>query len=100
MKSEIDPETIKILVPGAVLEASGDPWVVLGSLGALLEITDAIWWRFFAKLGRRWAEDERKMNQVGSKLRSRLAILAPGWPCWAQFGSFLRVPGSIFGYFF
>ena len=79
MRSEIDPQTMKILVPGAVLEPSGDltSWVVLESLGALLEISGAIWWRFLAKLGRRWAQDGRKMGQVGSKLRSRWAMIAP-----------------------
>ena len=30
MRSEIDPETINNLIPGAILEASGDP---LGGLG-------------------------------------------------------------------
>ena len=30
MRSKIDPETMKILVPGAVLDSSGDP---LGGLG-------------------------------------------------------------------
>ena len=63
-------------------------WVVLGCLGALLEIPGAIWWRFLAKLGRRWAQDGRKMGQVGSKLRPRWAMMAPRWPSWAQFGSF------------
>ena len=65
--------------------------MVLGSLGALLEISAAIWWRFLANLGRRWAQDGRKMGQVGSKLRPRWAMMAPRWPSWAQFGSFWGV---------
>ncbi len=40
------------------------------------------------------------MNQVGSKLRSRLAILAPRWPCWASVWKLFGGPGSIFSYFF
>ena len=36
-----------------------------------------VWWRFLAKLGRRWAQDGRKMGQVGSKLRPRWAMIAP-----------------------
>ena len=62
-------------------------WVVLGRLGALFEVSGAIWWRFMAKL------------QVGSKLRPRWAMIAPRWPCWAHFGSFLGGPGSILGHF-
>ena len=68
---------MKILVPGAVLEPSGDPWVVLGSLAALLEISGAIWWSFLVKLERRWVQDGRKMGQVGSRLRPRWAMIAP-----------------------
>ena len=79
MRSQIDPETIKNQAAGAVLELSGAPWVVLGCLGALLEISGAIWWRFLAKLGRRWAQDGRKMGQVG-KLRPRCAMMALRWP--------------------
>ena len=45
MKSKIDPETIKIPVPGAVLEPSGDPWVVLG-FGGASSISGAMWWSF------------------------------------------------------
>ena len=62
--------------PGAVLEPLATPWVVLGCLGALLEISGAIWWRFLAKLARRWAHDRRKMDEVGSKLRPRWAMIA------------------------
>ena len=42
-----------------------------------VQVSGAIWWRFLAKLGRRWAQDGRKMGQVGSKLRPRRAMLAP-----------------------
>ena len=76
MTSKIDPETIKIQTPGAVLEPSGDP-VVLGSLGALLEISGAIWWKNLEKLGRRWTQDGQKIGQVGGKLRPRWAMIAP-----------------------
>ena len=95
-ESKIDPETIKNQAAGAVLELSGAPWVVLGCLGALLEISGSIRSRFSVKLGRRWARDERKMNQVGSKLRPRWAMLAPRWPCWAHFGKLWLDFGSIF----
>ena len=64
MGSKIDPETIKIQAPGAVLEPSGDPWVVLGCLGVLLDDFVDI----FGEVG---AQDGRKMGQVGSKLRPR-----------------------------
>ena len=59
-----------------------------------------IWWRFLAKLGRRWAQDGRKTGQVGSKFRPRWAMMAPRSPSWAKFGSFGGGPGSIFGHFF
>ena len=75
-------------------------WVVLECLGALLEISGAIWPRCLAKLGRRWSQDGRKMGQVGSKLRPRWAMMALRWPSWAQFGSFLGGPGTTCGHFF
>ena len=83
---------------GAVLKPLATPWVVLGCLGALLEISGAMWWRFLAKFGRRWAQDGRKMVQVGSKLRPRWAMMASRWPSWAQFGSFLGGPGTTCGW--
>ena len=89
-EADIDPENMKIQVPRAVLKPSSES---LGGLGA-------IWWRFLAKLGRRWAQDGRKMGQVGSKLHPRWAMMAPRRPSWAQFGSFWGGPGSMFGYFF
>ena len=85
MESKIDPETIKIQAPGTVLEPSGDP---LGRLGVSGGGFLRIWWRFLAKLGRRWAQDGRKMGQVGSKFRPRWAMMAPRSPSWAKFGSF------------
>ena len=91
---------MKIWAPGLSWSPLATLWVVLGCLGALLEVSGAIWWRFLAKLGRRWAQDGRKMGQVGSKLRPRWAMIAPRWPCWAQFGSFWEGPGSIFHDFF
>ena len=100
MRSEIDPKTMKIQAPGAVLDHSGDPLGGLGVSGALLEFAAAIWRRFLAKLGRRWAQDGRKMGQVGSKLRPRWAMMAPRWPSWAQFGSFLGSPGTTCAHFF
>ena len=57
-------------------------------MGALLEVSDAIWRRFLAKLERRWAQDGRKMGQVGSKLRPRWAMMAPRWPSWSSLGAF------------
>ena len=77
MRFKIDPETMKIHAPGLSWSPLAKPWVVLGSLGALLEISGAIWWRFLAKLGRRWAQDGRKMGQVGCKLHPRWATITP-----------------------
>ena len=38
MESKIDPETIKIQAPGAVLEPSGDPLGGLGVSGILFRV--------------------------------------------------------------
>ena len=60
-------------------------WVVLGCLGVLLEIPGAIWWRFLAKLGRRWAQDGRKMGlwqQVAPKMghdSAKMTVLGSIW---------------------
>ena len=74
--------------------------MIVGCLGALLETSGAIWLRFLAKLGRRWSQDGRKMGQVVNKLRPRGAMMAPRWPSWGQFGSFLGGPGTTCGHFF
>ena len=98
MRSKIDPEAVTIQ---GCPKPSGDPLSGLGvSGGALLEISGAMWSRFLAKLGRRWARDGRKMGQVGSKLRPRWAMIAPRWPCWGQLGSFWEGPGNMFDHFF
>ena len=69
MKSEIDPETMKIQAQGLSLSPLATPWVVLGSLGALLEISAAIWWRFFGedgpKMDARWAKLAASCAQDG-----------------------------------
>ena len=79
--------------PGALWRPPGWSW---GLWGRFL--------RFLARFGgdfwRRWSQDGRKMGQVGSKLRPRWAMMAPRWPSWAQFGSFLGSPGTTCGHFF
>ena len=40
---------------------------VLGALGAVLGIFGALWWELLAKLGRRWAQDDRGWCQDGVK---------------------------------
>ena len=40
------------------------------------------------------------MRQVGSYLHPILPMMAPRWPSWAQFGSFLGGPGTTCGHFF
>ena len=98
MKSEIEPEFIKILVPTLSWSPLVIPWVVLWSLGVLLEISGAIWWRFLAKLGRRWSQDGHKMGQVGSKLRPRWAVLslaAFGTVLGAFWVTFLAIFGKM-----
>ena len=68
MESKIDPETIKIQAPGTVLEPSGDPWVVLGCLGALLEDLVEIFGEVGAKMGPRWTQDGPSWQQVAPKM--------------------------------
>ena len=82
-----------MLIPGAILEPSGDP---LGGLGVSGGASGGFWRDLVEIFG----EDEPKMGQVGSKLRPRWAMIAPRLPCWSEFGSFWEGPGSTFGYFF
>ena len=42
---------------------------VLGALGAVLGIFGALCWELLAKLGRKWAQDDRSWVQTGVKLR-------------------------------
>ena len=56
---------MKIQAPRRVLELSGDP---LGGLGALLEVSGAIFWRFSAKMGPRWTQDGPSRQQVAPKM--------------------------------
>ena len=77
------------------------PWVVLGCLGALLQISGAIWLRFLAKLGRRWSQDGRKMGQVAPKMchdGAKMAILGSVWQLLGGIlGAFLVTFFAIFG---
>ena len=50
---------------------------VLGALGVVLAIFGALWWELLAKLGRRWAQDDRSWGQDGVKSRPRWAMMAP-----------------------
>ena len=63
MKSKIDPEIMKILVPGAVLEPSGDP---LGRLGALFNDLVEIFGEDGPKMDARWAKLAASCAQDGS----------------------------------
>ena len=79
--------------PGALWRPPGSSWGVWGRF-----LT--IWWRFLAKLGRRWAQDRRKMGQVGSKLRPRwaMAMLASVWERNAS-GLFLAFALKLYIFF-
>ena len=68
MRSEIDPETMKIQGPGAVLQPLATPWVVLGCLGALLEDLVEIFGEVGAKMGPRWTQDGPSWQQVPPKM--------------------------------
>ena len=73
---------MKIRIPGLSWSPLATLWVVLGCLGALLEIPDAIWWRFLAKLGRRSAQDGAKIGQVGPKMghdSAKMTMLGSVW---------------------
>ena len=65
MRSEIDPKTMKILIPGAILEPSGDPLGGLGvsgcaSLDFCRDLAE-IFGEVGAKMGSRWTQDGRKL---------------------------------------
>ena len=97
-RSELDPETMKIQGPGAVLEPFGDPLGRLGVSGGassdfwrdLVEIFGEVG----ANMGPRWTQAR------WAKLAASCAQDEPRWPCWAQFESFWGDPGSTFGNFF
>ena len=72
MKSKIDPKTMNIVVPGAVLEPSGDP---LGGLGVSGGASSDFWRDLVeifgevgAKMGPRWGQDGPSWQQVGPKM--------------------------------
>ena len=57
-------------------------WLVLGCLGALLEVSGAIWWRFLAKMGPRWVQDGPSWQQVAPKLghdSAKMTMLGSVW---------------------
>ena len=75
-------------------------WVVLGCLGALLEVSGAIWWRFLAKMGPRWAQDGPSWQQVAPKMghdSAKMTMLGSVWELlgrsWEHFWSLLS--GSL-----
>ena len=70
MKSKLNPETIKIQAPGAVLEPSGDP---LGRLG----VSGGVSSRFGGDFWRSWGEDGRKMSEVGARMASSRVLDGP-----------------------
>ena len=83
---------------GAVLEPFGDLlWVVLRRLGAFLEVSGAIWWRFLAKMGLRWMQDKPRWQQVAPKMGHDSAKMAMLGSVWEFFGG---LPGTIFGHLF
>ena len=70
--------------------------MVWGSLGALLEISDAIWRRFLAEMVPRGTQDGPSWQQVAPKMGhdgAKMAILGSVW-------SFLGGPGTTCGHFF
>ena len=101
MRSKIDPRNHESFgprgCPGALWRPPGWSW---GLWGRFLNFLPRFGGDFLAKLGRRCAQDGCKMGQVGSKLRQRLAMMAPRLPSWGQFGSFLGGPGTTCGHFF
>ena len=70
-------------------------WVVLGCLGALLEASGAIWWRFLAKMGPGCAQDGPSWEQVAFKMGHDSAKMT-----MLQFGSFWGVLGAFLVTFF
>ena len=47
----------------------------MGALGAVLGIFGALWSELLAKLGRRWAQDDRSWVQDGVKSRPRWTMI-------------------------
>ena len=96
---------MKIQAPGLSWSPLATFWVVLGSLGALLEISGAIWWRFLgevgAKMDPRWTQDGPSWQQVAPKMDhdgAKMAILRSVWELfggswdhlWSLFLRFLQ----------
>ena len=89
MESKIDPGTIKIQAPGAVLEASGDPLGGLGvSGGASLDF-----WRDLAEI----------FGEVGAKMVPRWTQPGPSWqqvaPKMGHDGAKMAILGSVWELF-
>ena len=56
--------------------------MVLGSPGALLEVSGAIWCRFLAKMGARWTQDGPSWQQVAPKMghdSAKMTMLGSVW---------------------
>ena len=62
--TNLDPE-------GVDNQSKSEAGRVSGALGAVLGIFGALWWELLAKLGRRWAQDDRSWGQDGVKSRPR-----------------------------
>ena len=88
MESKIDPESIKIQAPGAVLEPSGDPLGGLGIFGG----ASSDFWRdlveIFGESGTkmgprsRWMQDGPSLQQVPSKMghdSAKMTMLGSVW---------------------
>ena len=102
MGSKIDPETIEIQAPGAVLKPSGDPlpWVVLRCLGVLLDDFVGIFGEVGAKMGPRWTQDGPSWQQVPPKMGhdgAKMAILVSVWELSGGPGAFLVTFFAILG---
>ena len=70
MRSEIDPKTMKFLIPGAILEPSGDP---LGGLG----VSGGASGDFCCDLVEIFGEDGPKMDARWAKLAASCAQDGP-----------------------
>ena len=69
MRCKTDPENMELLVPGAVLEPSGDPLAGVGVSGGAARLGGDFW--------RSWGEDGTKMGARWAKLAASCAQDGP-----------------------
>ena len=82
MRSEIDPETMKIQGPGALWRPPGSSWVSGGASSDFWRDLVEMFGEVGAKMVPRWAQDGPSWQQVAPKMGhngAKMAILGSVW---------------------